>query len=276
MPESHIPVQVTADGLIALRADDSLMKRVGASDPFAVWFLTEEGRGLAEFASRSDPVYTIFNLVRYRWFSERLADAAGRYSQIVVLGAGYDTRPFHMGAFRNGGAKVFEVDVPATLKTKRRVLEANGVEIPDWVVQVPCDIGIDDIDDRLRERGFVPDEPCFVMAEGLFYYLDAEAIRELISRSRLHLAARSVVGFDFWDDARTNRLNDRVFEKRGIRLFKQFPLPQEADDLRAVLMDLGYENVQVISLDSVARKHWPAPHDWTEGDGWMLVEAVVR
>lgn len=275
MPESDIPVQITADGLIALRADDTLMERVGASDPFASWFLTEEGRRLAEFASGNDPVYAIFNLARYRWFSEGLADTAGRFTQIVVLGAGYDTRAIHMDAFRTGQTRVFEVDVPSTLETRRRVLENHGIELPHWVVQVPCDLGADNVDERLRAAGFAPHSPCLAMAEGLFYYLDGESIQSLVSHSGLQLATGSIVRFDFWDDARVDRLNDRVFEQRGIRLFKRFPYPQDAARLGAALQDEGYEKVQVLSLDSLARKYWPAPHDWTEGDGWMLVEALV-
>lgn len=272
--DSDIPIQITADGLIALRADRCLMDKAGLRDPFASWFLTEDGERLAEFAMQTDPVYAVFNLVRYRWFSEALASGAQRFPQIVVLGAGYDTRDIHMDILKKGTTRVFEVDVPATLQTRRRVLEANGVEMPGWVVQVPCDIGVDKLDERLEEAGFAEDLPSFVMAEGLFYYLSAGTIRGLVSRSDLHLGPGSVVRFDFWDDARIRRLNDRVFEQRRIRLFKPFPFPQAGEDLRAALVREGYESVRVLSLDALARQYWPSPHDWTEGGGWMLVEAT--
>lgn len=277
MPESHTPVQITADGLIVLRADRALMERVGASDPYAPWFVTEAGRRLADFAAATDPVYVVFNLARYRWFSERLIAATERFSQFVVLGAGYDTRPIHMDAFGRDTVRVFEVDVPSTLDARRRVLEAHGVALPGWVVQVPCDIGTDDVGSRLQDAGFRSANPAFVMAEGLFYYLDAEPLRSVLSPTGLGLAPGSTFQFDFWTDARTKRLNERVFAERGMRLFKPFPFAQGKAELAAALTGEGcYEDVEITPLNAIARQYWPRPHDWVEAGGWVVVSATVR
>lgn len=275
MTESHTSVQITADGLIALRADNTLMQQVGASDPYASWFVTGEGRQLATFALEMDPVYAVFNLARYRWFSERLAAAVARFSQFVVLGAGYDTRPLHMESFRRSPPRVFEVDVASTLRARRRVLEDHGVDWPEWVVQVPCTIGVDDVNRRLLDAGFLVQRPSFVMAEGLFYYLDAEAIVSLVSPESLGLATGSTVQFDFWTDERLDRLNEGVFARRGVRLFKTFPLPQEDDRLAAALTGRGYGQVEISLVDTVAREYWPMPHEWGRDESWKLVAAMV-
>ncbi|MGA8261653.1 MAG: hypothetical protein WB783_15690, partial [Arenicellales bacterium] len=71
------------------------------------------------------------------------------------------------------------------------------------------------------------------------------------------------------------RLNDRVFAQRGIRLFKSFPFPQEEGTLRSAMNDAGFEDVEITPLDVIAREYWPAPHDWAETDGWVLVRGTV-
>jgi hypothetical protein len=50
------------------------------------------------------------------------AVAAGRASQVVILGAGFDSRAHRLPALRSG--RVFEVDHPATQATKRARCEA--------------------------------------------------------------------------------------------------------------------------------------------------------
>jgi methyltransferase (TIGR00027 family) len=267
---NQTPIQITADGLIVLRADEVMMDAVGASDPYASWFVTEDGRWLAILASETDPVFAAFNLARYRWFSEQLESAAATLSQFVVLGAGYDTRFLQLEAFKTGHSRIFEVDVASTLSIKRQVLQHHGVTSPEWVRPIPCNLDDDDLRGALEKAGFQPARPSFIMAEGLFYYLNADTLLALISPSGLGLAAGSVLLFDFWSNARIERLNERIFERRGKRLFKVFPFPQEVEDLKVALTNLGYKRIEIKSLDVVARHYWPPPHVWTEGDGWFL------
>ncbi|MES2354537.1 MAG: class I SAM-dependent methyltransferase [Pseudomonadota bacterium] len=276
MPQTPSPVQITADGLIVLRTDAAMMDAVGAKDPFASWFVTDEGRRMATLAAASDPVFAVFNLARYRWFSERLENAATHYSQAIVLGAGYDTRPLWMEAFKSGTCRVFLVDMPTTISARHSILQAHGVSLPDWIVPVPCDLDTDDVGQLLSDAGFQPRQPSFVMAEGLFYYLQSETLLKLLSPAGLGLASGSTIHFDLWSNPRVDRLNEQVFERRGIRIFKAFPFSQEKDALTATLAGLEYEDITIASLDAVARGYWPPSYQWTDGEGWTLIEARVK
>jgi len=276
MSQTPTPVQITADGLIVLRTDAMMMKAVGAEDPFAPWFVTDEGRRMAMLAAASDSVFAVFNLARYRWFSERLENAAAHYSQAIVLGAGYDTRPLWMEAFKAGTCRVFLVDMPTTIAARQSILQAHGISLPDWVVPVPCDLDTDDLGQLLSNAGFQSAQPTFVMAEGLFYYLRSETLLKLLSPSGLGLASGSAIYFDLWNDERVDRLNEQVFERRGIRIFKTFPFSQENEALTATLVGLGYEDIKITSLDSVARAYWPPSYHWANGEGWALIEMRVK
>jgi methyltransferase (TIGR00027 family) len=104
--------------------------------------------------------------------SEALADGAG---QVVLLGAGYDSRAYRLPAM--AGTRVFEVDHPATQKTKQRLL--RGAVHPQkrtHVRLVPADLTVDDLGARLRAAGFEALERTVVVWEGVTNYLTAEAV----------------------------------------------------------------------------------------------------
>ena len=56
--------------------------------------------------------------------------------QLVILGAGWDTRAY--GMLRDKQAKIFEVDAPATQAVKRAALEKSGIDTAH-VCFVSCD-----------------------------------------------------------------------------------------------------------------------------------------
>src|SRR6516165_542462 len=188
MNEDEGTIPITADGLMVLRSDPALTSEAGIEDPFAAWFVTEAGRQLAQIALSIDPVYAIYNLARYRRFGALLARASQEFPQIVMLGAGYDTRAIWMQELREKRPRVFEVDVAATLATKAHVLAAHDVIMPETIVQVPADLNRDDLLAALRSCGFNEAVPSFVMAEGVTFFLDAQTVDKLLSPSMLGLA----------------------------------------------------------------------------------------
>jgi len=109
---------------------------------------------------------------------EGLADGA---RQVVLLGAGYDSRAYRLPAMAH--ATVFEVDHPATQKTKQHLL--RGVVHPDrraHVRLVPADLTVDDLAATLRAAGFQVFERTVVVWEGVTNYLTAEAVDATIRR----------------------------------------------------------------------------------------------
>src|SRR5581483_10747158 len=92
--------------------------------------------------------------VRTRHFDAIVRDelAAG-VEQVVVLGAGLDTRAYRF-ADALAGRPVFEVDLPATQAWKRARLEAALGRIPDGVRYVGVDFLRDRLDERLAAAGF--------------------------------------------------------------------------------------------------------------------------
>ena len=94
-------------------------------DPFAAWFVDEEAT--AKFRLLIGAFPAVRETARYRVciMNETLERAiADGVKQIVTLGAGFDMRA-HI--FRTQGVRFCDVDQPAVLEFKRKILETRGV-----------------------------------------------------------------------------------------------------------------------------------------------------
>lgn len=103
-----------------------------------------------------------------------IADAMrGGVSQLVVLGAGLDARAFRLPAL--GGARVFEVDHPATQAYKRRKT-ARHTPLARHHALVPVDFSKDALIPALRAAGFDPSVATVWLMEGVTMYLPGAAV----------------------------------------------------------------------------------------------------
>jgi methyltransferase (TIGR00027 family) len=117
-------------------------------------------------------------------------------SQIVVLGAGYDSRAWRLA---RPGVRFFEVDHPATQADKRRRAPTHG---PSYV---PVDIGPDSLHEALSAAGHRIDQPTLFTVEGLTMYLTEPQVSDLLhTLSRLGATgSRLAVNFGLGVEATT-------------------------------------------------------------------------
>jgi methyltransferase (TIGR00027 family) len=117
--------------------------------------------------------------------------------QFVELGAGYDTRTVQLQ--HNRRICCFEVDLPKTQQTKRKLLDQCGVDTSS-VRFVPANFLTDDWLDNLANADFDPRKPTFFLWEGVTYYLSREAMEKTFSMIA-RMPSGSVVVFDYGTDA---------------------------------------------------------------------------
>jgi methyltransferase (TIGR00027 family) len=167
----------------ALPADRRLF-----DDPLAVAFLRPRLR-LVAWLSRARAVGGLVRgFIDRRWpgarssgvartrFIDDVAQSALRsgIEQVVLLGAGFDARPYRIAAM--AGATVFEVDHPATLSSKHRVLEAALAPIPAHVRFVALDFDRQPLRDAMIEAGYDAARRTLVVWEGVTNYLTEAAV----------------------------------------------------------------------------------------------------
>jgi methyltransferase (TIGR00027 family) len=95
-------------------------------------------------------------------------------TQLVLLGAGYDTRAYRLP--EAGGVETFEVDHPVTQAAKRAALERALATPSPHVHLVALDFEHDSLAKALEEAGLKRPERTCVVWEGVFSYLTIEAI----------------------------------------------------------------------------------------------------
>jgi methyltransferase (TIGR00027 family) len=110
--------------------------------------------------------------------------------QLVVLGAGFDTRVYRIAAL--AGVDAFEVDHPATQQPKRR-LTAALKPLARSLTYVTVDFERDDLAERLREAGHTADRPTVWIWEGVVMYLTDAALRSSLAAVAAASAPGSVL-----------------------------------------------------------------------------------
>jgi methyltransferase (TIGR00027 family) len=125
-------------------------------------------------------------------------ETAAGIDSLVILGAGYDTRPYRMQR-ELSGVQVFEVDHPATSRDKqRRVAQALG-SVPENVDFVEVDLARKDLLDELAALGHRRSTRTLFLLSGVSMYLPEEAMFNLLDQVATHSSERTSVLFDYID-----------------------------------------------------------------------------
>lgn len=138
-----------------------------------------------------DELQTV-HCVRHRSIDELLLRALDDgYRQVVLLGAGYETRAMRF-AERVQGVRWFEIDHPKTAARKTALLEKSELEDPG-VARLPADLDKISLAGILADGGFAFDRDACLVLEGLIHYLEPEALRRLLSDIALGRGRRRVM-----------------------------------------------------------------------------------
>jgi methyltransferase (TIGR00027 family) len=204
----------TAEGAAALRAagsrerdeavrnPDYLAPRFLAPRPSLTTFakLPGSGRLVRAVAERRTPGSYYFEIARTRYMDDVVrAEVAAGTGQLVLLGAGYDSRAYRMPELE--GVRTFEVDHPITSELKRKRLKAIFGEVPRHVDFVVVDFTRDDLSERLAAAGYEDTKRALFVLSGVAPYLPEEAARETLGWAARQAPGSSIV-FDYlWSEA---------------------------------------------------------------------------
>jgi len=119
----------------------------------------------------------------------------GGARQAMLLGAGFDSRPYRLDELR--GVPIFEVDHPATQTAKRGRLQARLGDLPANVRFVPVDFETDDLESILKHAGFDTSVPTLAIWEGVLSYLTSAAVEQNFGMLARILAPGSVLIFTY-------------------------------------------------------------------------------
>jgi methyltransferase (TIGR00027 family) len=181
-------VSRTAEFMAVFRASEHAKAAASRAfaDPLAVSLLPGELR-LAAGLFKVRPAAALLNayidrrwpgartsgIARTKLIDDWIGQAAGEIDQVVLLGAGFDTRAWRLNALAS--ARIFEVDHPNTAAVKQARLRSAHADLRK-VTFVKVDFEKDDFDQLLRAEGFDATRPAIVVWEGVSQYLTGEAV----------------------------------------------------------------------------------------------------
>lgn len=116
--------------------------------------------------------------------------------QIVILGAGYDTRVIRFQELLNG-TRIFELDAPTTQSAKRKFLRKSQTPIPENVHLVSIDFDWDDLKQILFRAGYDPTRRSVFIWEGVTMYITEEAVNRTLNFVRYNSGPGSSIAFDY-------------------------------------------------------------------------------
>jgi len=159
--------------------------------------------------------------LRTAFLDQALEESLGVLQQVVILGAGFDTRAY--GMLRIHRVQVFEIDDPQTQAVKRSALERARIGAAH-VRFVAADFNRQAWIERLETVGFDRSKPTFVLWEGVSYYMERDSVCKTLAEF-LTLAGGSAIAFDY---ASAELVNGRYpFETLSGRIQKRLRLADE-------------------------------------------------
>jgi len=204
-------------------------------DIYAQAFMNEEGlRILAAFKDEVRP--NASNVARHRIIDDLLRRELGANPglQIVLIGAGFDSR-----AFRLNGGKWLELDEPQIIAYKNERLPP--ADCRNELQRLPIDFAADSLEEKLLP--FATRAPVVVVIEGVFMYLEEDAIRQLLLILRRRFASHKLIC-----DLMSRRFFDkyvRTLHEKIAGMGATFKLMESPDE---IFLRNGYRVVEKISV----------------------------
>lgn len=221
-------------------------------DRWAEAIAGDEGHEIARRLDARFPPMELWLGLRVAYLDRLVHLAVDRLSirQVVILGAGYDTRAARLP---RAGVRFFEVDHPATQAAKRARLAGLDGYPMDAATYVTCNFEREDPIERLAATGFELREPALVIWEGVVPYLTEAAVRATASRLAT-LDPRSLVAFDF--------VGKKLATGQGLRAEDEHtrtyvgelgePIRFGSDDILPLLSECGFRWVRSLDFNELA------------------------
>jgi methyltransferase (TIGR00027 family) len=222
-------------------------------DPIVAFFLSDETRAAAHRVAASFPQVQDLVRIRTKYFDDMLErQLHGDVKQVVILGAGLDTRAVRK---RAPGVTYFEIDDEATLVEKARCYREHGIDAN--VELIPGNYVTDGVIDLLRRHGFDPGVSTYVIWEGNTMYLPLEANQRILTELR-QCVKRFVVSFDYMADTVIAKTTGDAGITRLVDSFAAMGAPWVSGfrDIRRFTEDLRLTVIENVRTADLFQTYW--------------------
>ena len=149
-------------------------------NPYAAQMAGQHGMAIASRFCEKSPQLGGMVAARTRHLDQEILRYAARGGKnLIILGVGWDMRPFRLGLPE--GMNVYELDFSTIIAEKRRRLQTLGLhEKPGFArIEVPIDVRTMSLTDVLKDR-LDFQSPIFIAWEGMSMYLEELEVRNVL------------------------------------------------------------------------------------------------
>jgi methyltransferase (TIGR00027 family) len=209
MIEIQDSVSLTSRYMAVLRAVETQYSDRLFTDPFAAHLagtqvMSELAAQLIEKRQAQDRKLLSI-VIRTRFFDDFLISSTQQIRQVVILGAGMDTRAFRLAWHPD--VKIYELDRLEVIQTKEFLL--GDVLAKCHRHSIDIDLR-DSWSDLLINQGFQANLPTVWLMEGLLYYLHEAEVHELLKTISQLSATGSCLGADLLNTYAVGSSKDMV------------------------------------------------------------------
>ena len=245
-------VSGTAFVVAEYRAEENRSPNPIYTDQVVRLFLNDASRQAAERVSARFPGVKDMVKTRTRYFDDRLdAEIAAGIGQVVILGAGLDTRAVRK---RSARVRYFEIDDPATMELKRRCYADAGIDAA--VTLIPGNYVTDGLIDLLESHRFDFDVPTYLIWEGNVMYMPL-ATDKLTMRQLKRSVKQFRVSFDYLTETVVMKTTGNTGLTALVESFEAMRAPwlSGIDDIYSVAGDVGLHVVENFTTGELFRKY---------------------
>ena len=218
------------------------------------WLAASEAEPRSNYHRDSFP----FLEVRTRFFDDWTLEVVreSKSSQLVILGAGMDTRAFRLPW--PSDLRIWEIDSPELFSLKEKRLRSAGAMLALDRITVPADLESRDWVSKLVARGLDRRNPTVWLAEGLFQYLPAAVVGQILRGA----SSASSLGSRFGAEVISEDYLRSVSKQRALlrRKGKGTPWVFGTNDPEALFRSHGWHVDSKVGATEAAKamKRWPS------------------
>ncbi|MBD2090082.1 SAM-dependent methyltransferase [Microcoleus sp. FACHB-1515] len=208
-------------------------------------------------AERFQQIAYWYTILREKYVDEVIERALeSNCKQLLLLGSGYDTRFFRIGAIREKIA-TFEVDLPETIADKQKHLLEKLGNLPPRLTLIPLDFNHDNLS-NLSNFGFDKAIATAYVWQGVSYYLPKESVSQVLDFIRSCMTPDSVLVFDCCSPLMTFK-NDQVpgiatSIDRLTEIGEPFLFGMYADEMQEWLEAKGFQDIRILQQNDLEEK----------------------
>jgi methyltransferase (TIGR00027 family) len=237
-------------------------------DPYARAFIPTVSYHLVKLIvdsglyERMAPGAVGFITVRERYIDDYLiAGLAEGLDQVVLLGAGFDTRAYRIPGIEK--TRVFEIDYPATQEVKWKKLKTVVDPLPEYVTFLPIDFNTQSLGECLPSSGYDEQARTLFIWQGVTYFLEAKGVDSTLEFIAHHSRPGSSVIFDYMYNEifqDPNNSYGKALKRTAKMSGEEYLFGIDRGQVESFLTRRGFHNVHNMTLEELKQRYFTGPN----------------